>query len=127
MTTMSMHFNDYRKYFAPAYSKSTDLVMEKGKGMYLWDVDGKKYIDWVQGIAVNALGHCHPRVIDAAKKQIDKLITAIGDVTLDSKDAIEKAQKAYDKLNSNAKSKVKNYQTLVEAKKKLEKLEKKNG
>ena len=36
MTTMSMHFNDYRKYFAPAYSKSTDLVMEKGKGMYLW-------------------------------------------------------------------------------------------
>lgn len=76
MTTMSMHFNDYRKYFAPAYSKSTDLVMEKGKGMYLWDVDGKKYIDWVQGIAVNALGHCHPRVIDAAKKQIDKLITA---------------------------------------------------
>ena len=43
------------------------------------------------------------------------------------RDAIEKAQKAYDKLNSNAKSKVKNYQTLVEAKKKLEKLEKKNG
>lgn len=58
---------------------------------------------------------------------VDKLIMAIGDVTLDSKDAIEKAQKAYDKLNSNAKSKVKNYQTLVEAKKKLEKLEKKNG
>ncbi len=63
----------------------------------------------------------------SAADAVDKLITAIGDVTLDSKDAIEKAQKAYDKLNSNAKSKVKNYQTLVEAKKKLEKLEKKNG
>ena len=58
---------------------------------------------------------------------VDKLIMAIGDVTLDSKDAIKKAQKAYDKLNSNAKSKVKNYHTLVKAKKKLEKLEKKNG
>ena len=62
-----------------------------------------------------------------AAEAVDKLIAAIGDVTLDSKDVIDKAQKAYDKLNSNAKSKVKNYQILVDAKKKLGKLEKKNG
>ena len=62
-----------------------------------------------------------------AAEAVDKLIAAIGDVTLDSKDVIDKAQKAYDKLNSNAKSKVKNYQILVDAKKKMGKLEKKNG
>lgn len=73
---MSMDFNDYKQYLAPAYSKSTDLIMQSGKGMYLTDVNGKRYIDWVQGIAVNALGHCHPRVIAAAKEQIDRLVTA---------------------------------------------------
>lgn len=73
---MSMNFSDYQQYLAPAYSKSTDLIMQSGTGMYLTDVNGKRYIDWVQGIAVNALGHCHPRVIAAAKEQIDRLVTA---------------------------------------------------
>ena len=72
-------------------------------------------------------GVSHYAVSHGTCDAVDKLIMAIGDVTLDSKDAIKKAQKAYDKLNSNAKSKVKNYHTLVKAKKKLEKLEKKNG
>ncbi|KAB8287792.1 4-aminobutyrate aminotransferase [Bifidobacterium ramosum] len=69
-------FADYKEYLSPALSKATSLVVESGKGMYLTDVNGKRYIDWVQGIAVNALGHAHPRVIAAAKAQIDKLVTA---------------------------------------------------
>jgi 4-aminobutyrate aminotransferase len=73
---MTISLEDYRQYLAPAYAKSTNLIMQSGKGMYLTDVNGKKYIDWVQGIAVNALGHCHPRVIAAAKEQIDRLVTA---------------------------------------------------
>lgn len=69
-------FKDFKRYLSPALSKATDLVVESGKGMYLTDVNGKRYIDWVQGIAVNALGHAHPRVVAAAKEQIDKLVTA---------------------------------------------------
>ncbi|MFT8356730.1 MAG: aspartate aminotransferase family protein [Bifidobacterium aquikefiri] len=69
-------FEDYEQFLSPALSKATTLVAESGKGMYLTDVKGKRYIDWVQGIAVNALGHAHPRVVAAAKAQIDKLITA---------------------------------------------------
>lgn len=69
-------FADYKEYLSPALSKATTLVAESGHGMYLTDVNGKQYIDWVQGIAVNALGHAHPKVAAAAKQQIDHLITA---------------------------------------------------
>ena len=71
-----MKFDDYKKYLSPALSKSTDLIMESGKGMYITDVNGDTYLDFVQGIAVNAFGHCHPKIVEAAKNQIDKLITA---------------------------------------------------
>ncbi len=71
-----MKYGDYKKYLSPVLAKSTDLVMEKGEGCYMTTVDGEQYLDFVQGIAVNALGHCYPKVVEAAKGQIDKLITA---------------------------------------------------
>ncbi len=71
-----MKFSDYKKYLSPALAKSTDLIMESGKGMYITDVNGDTYLDFVQGIAVNAFGHCHPRIVEAAKGQLDKLVTA---------------------------------------------------
>jgi acetylornithine/N-succinyldiaminopimelate aminotransferase len=45
----------------------------KGKGVYLYDTEGNKYLDFGAGIAVNALGYAHPRYTKALKKQIDKL------------------------------------------------------
>ncbi|HEX9061212.1 MAG TPA: aminotransferase class III-fold pyridoxal phosphate-dependent enzyme, partial [Clostridia bacterium] len=49
-------------------------IMERGKGMYLWDTEGKCYLDFMGGWAVTCLGHC-PRVIkNALKQQADKLI-----------------------------------------------------
>ena len=69
-----MKFEDYKKYLSPALAKSTDLVISSGKGLYITDVNGKTYIDCVQGIAVNALGHCHPAVVDAVIEQTKKLI-----------------------------------------------------
>ncbi len=67
---------DYERYLSPSVAKATDVVAERGSGQYLWDVTGKRYIDWVQGICVNALGHAYPTVVEAAKKQIEKLLTA---------------------------------------------------
>lgn len=69
-------FNDYKQYLSPALSKATDLVMVKGEGCYLTDVNGEKYLDFVQGIAVNALGHCHPAIVEAIKRQAENLIDA---------------------------------------------------
>ncbi|WP_093674033.1 aspartate aminotransferase family protein [Sporolactobacillus nakayamae] len=71
-----MKFEDYQPYLSPALAKATDLIAISGKGCYLTDSKGDRYLDFVQGIAVNALGHCHPKVVEAIKTQAGKLITA---------------------------------------------------
>lgn len=50
------------------------IVLDRGEGVYLYDLDGKKYLDFVSGIAVFALGYHNQEYNDALKKQIDKLI-----------------------------------------------------
>lgn len=69
-----MKFEDYKAYLSPVLSKATDLVMESGEGCYMTDVNGDKYLDFVQGIAVNAFGHCHPKIVKAIQDQAAKLI-----------------------------------------------------
>ena len=54
-------------YGAPA------IEMARGDGVYLFDVDGKRYLDFAAGIAVNALGHGHPTLVNALKAQADQL------------------------------------------------------
>ena len=49
-------------------------VLTRGEGCYVWDADGKRYLDLLAGIAVNALGHGHPDVVDAVCKQAASLI-----------------------------------------------------
>ncbi|MCX3062502.1 acetylornithine transaminase [Streptomyces beihaiensis] len=49
------------------------LPLVKGQGARLWDADGKEYLDFVGGIAVNALGHAHPAVVEAVSRQIASL------------------------------------------------------
>ena len=49
------------------------LVLEKGSGSTVWDVDGKQYIDFLAGIAVNVLGHAHPAIVDAVSQQVATL------------------------------------------------------
>ena len=62
------------QYHTPNYAPSLSLV--KGKGAYVWDADGKKYLDFVSGIAVTALGHSHPAMIKALKRQAGRLMHA---------------------------------------------------
>ena len=56
----------------PTYAPS-DLAFEKGEGVYLYTADGRRFLDFCAGIAVNALGYGHPHVVDALKTQADKL------------------------------------------------------
>lgn len=51
-----------------------DITFKKGKGTKLWDEKGNEYLDFVSGVAVNCLGHCHPIILDALKKQSENLI-----------------------------------------------------
>src|ERR1700730_5601148 len=54
--------------------KRIPLVIESGEGTYVVDSDGKRYLDFVAGIAVNSLGHRNPVLVDAIRDQADKLI-----------------------------------------------------
>ena len=53
--------------------KRFDLTIEKGKGSYIYDVDGREYLDFTAGYAVNSLGHCNDIMINALKEQSQKI------------------------------------------------------
>ncbi len=52
----------------------TALVIDRGKGCWVWDIHGKKYLDFVSGLGVNALGYSHPRIVRALRDQAKKAI-----------------------------------------------------
>jgi acetylornithine/N-succinyldiaminopimelate aminotransferase len=49
------------------------LVLQRGQGVHVWDVDGNRYLDLLGGIAVNALGHAHPALLSAVNQQLETL------------------------------------------------------
>jgi acetylornithine/N-succinyldiaminopimelate aminotransferase len=64
---------DSHKYIMNTYSRQP-LVLVKGRGVKVFDSDGREYLDFVSGVAVNNLGHCHPRVVVAIQKQAQRLM-----------------------------------------------------
>jgi len=61
------------KLLLPTYERQPILFV-RGRGVYLWDSQGKRYLDFLSGIGVNALGHSHPAVEAAIKRQAGRLI-----------------------------------------------------
>lgn len=61
------------KYIMKTYGRYP-IVPVRGEGCRLWDADGKEYLDFLGGVAVNNLGHCHPRVVKALQEQAAQLI-----------------------------------------------------
>lgn len=61
------------KYVMPTFARS-DVEFVSGRGMHLTDSDGKEYLDFLSGIGVCSLGHCHPKVVAALSEQASKLI-----------------------------------------------------
>ncbi len=53
--------------------KQQPVVLVRGEGSWVWDAEGRRYLDLIAGIATCALGHCHPGVVAAAKRQLDTL------------------------------------------------------
>lgn len=66
-------FDTYKECIMPTYTK-IPVVFVKGKGSKLWDIHGKQYLDFFPGWGVGSLGHCHPKVMQAVRDQISKLI-----------------------------------------------------
>jgi len=64
---------DSEHYLMHTYNRFP-VVLRKGRGIRVWGADGKEYLDFLGGIAVNVLGHCHPKVVVAIQKQAQRLI-----------------------------------------------------
>lgn len=63
----------YRQYVMSTYAEAS-LVLVKGRGSFVWDSEGKRYLDFLAGISVMNVGHCHPKVVKAIRKQAGQLI-----------------------------------------------------
>src|ERR687895_1467170 len=61
------------RYVARTYARAP-IALIRGKGTKVWDADGKEYLDFLAGIAVNSLGHCHPAIVRAIRQQSQKLL-----------------------------------------------------
>ena len=62
-----------REYLLQNYSRYP-LVVHRGKGCHVYDVNGARYLDFIAGIGVNALGHAHPRIVKVIREQAALLI-----------------------------------------------------
>src|SRR5580700_6278054 len=67
-----------RAVLSPSYTRSYPLVVKRGEGAMIEDVDGNRFLDCNAGIAVVATGHCHPKVVEAIREQAGKLIHMSG-------------------------------------------------
>lgn len=65
--------DETEKYYLPVFGRYP-LVLDHGKGCYLYDTEGNKYVDFLAGIAVNALGHAHPVLVKAIADQAAKIM-----------------------------------------------------
>jgi len=63
-----------RKYEARCMGQQAPIVLDRGRGTRLWDVDGKEYIDWTSGVLVTNVGHCHPKLVAAIQEQASRLM-----------------------------------------------------
>lgn len=71
MTTLRQLF---LQRLAPTSPSPLLLEVERAEGAYLYAPDGKPYLDLIAGISVSSVGHCHPKVVEAAKNQLDKYL-----------------------------------------------------
>src|SRR5699024_164955 len=59
---------------SPRLLQATPVTVDHGEGSYLYDVDGRRFLDFTAGIGVTSTGHCHPHVVEAAQAQVASLI-----------------------------------------------------
>jgi predicted acetylornithine/succinylornithine family transaminase len=73
MDTFEQIVERERHYLLQTYNRYP-VVLTRGKGVFLWDIADKRYLDFVSGLGVNALGHAHPRIVKTIREQAAKLI-----------------------------------------------------
>jgi len=73
LTEQTQYFIDLEQKFGAHNYHPIPVVLNRGKGVFVWDVDDKKYYDFLSGYSAVNQGHCHPRIIEALIEQAQKL------------------------------------------------------
>ena len=73
MPAKSQHYLDLEEKYGAHNYHPLPVVLERGEGVFVWDVDGKRYFDFLSGYSAVNQGHCHPRIIKALIDQAPKL------------------------------------------------------
>src|SRR3989442_3748538 len=73
MTPLEEIIERERRFLLQTYSRYP-LAIARGKGVLLYDLEGKRYLDFVAGLGVNALGHAHPRIVKIIREQAARVI-----------------------------------------------------
>ena len=60
---------DFLKFQAKTTPYPLGIVVDQAKGSYVYDINGKVYLDFIAGVSACSVGHCHPNVVEAIKKQ----------------------------------------------------------
>jgi len=66
--------NDFFTYQAQTTPYPLAIEISHASGSYIFDVKGNKYLDFIAGVSACSLGHCHPRIIEAVKAQLDRYL-----------------------------------------------------
>jgi predicted acetylornithine/succinylornithine family transaminase len=74
LATPAQNIADLEKLYLLQNYARHPIVLHRGDGPYMWDVNGKRYLDFIAGIGVNALGQNHPRIVEAIREQAARLI-----------------------------------------------------
>lgn len=69
--------DQFSEHLAQTSPYPIGIEVDRAEGCYLWDKNGKRYLDLISGIAVNNIGHRHPHVVEAIKNQVDKYLHVI--------------------------------------------------
>ncbi len=67
-------FKESFEHLSPVWTHYSDIIVDHGEGTYLYATDGRKFMDFTCGIGVTNTGHCHPRVVEAIRKQAGLLL-----------------------------------------------------
>jgi len=73
MSKTGDYIKEYDQYVLGTYTRNP-IVVERGEGSWVWDAEGKKYLDFFPGWGVSSLGHCHPVVVEAVKEQAGRML-----------------------------------------------------
>ena len=73
MSSMTQYYLELEEQYGAHNYHPIPVVLSRGKGVHVWDVEGKKYYDFLSGYSALNQGHCHPRIINVLIEQAQKL------------------------------------------------------